>query len=488
MSETKKELEKIVGAGNVKEDEQSLSTYIKDNSFVPARKPDMVVFVKAVEQVQQVLKFANSTKTPVVPYSSGKNMHGATIADQGGIIMDMSGMKNIIALNEDDWYVVIEPGVTYSQLQDFLSEKGYCVMAPFGVHPERSVLSSYLERDPVMAAPSFEHGNYLIMDTEIVLPNGDLFKTGNWASGGEPGAPSGPIRNTIFRLWTGSQGTLGVLTKMVIQIEPLHNNKKLFFIPFDNLPDTVEPLKLIQRREIGTECFILNSLNLASLLNDSWQTPMSFPVDSSSDREEFESLRKALPNWTIVVCINGHIRRSDEKIAYETEALQQICDNLNISLLSSLPNVSGADKKIFAELLRPWGVLKKFNYKGSVHDITFKAPLKKLSSLKNVFEETASACGFPLGDLGYYIMPVERGRGVHCEFDLHCCPDAKKTEELWLKASSELMNSGAYFDRPYGQWASMVYERAAGYSGMLKKIKKEMDPNNILNPGKLCFS
>ncbi len=50
------------------------------------------------------------------------------------------------------------------------------------------------------------------------------------------------------------------------------------------------------------------------------------------------------------------------------------------------------------------------------------------------------------------------------------------------------MNNGAYFDRPYGPWAPMVYERAAGYSAMLQKLKKETDPNNIMNPGKLCFA
>ena len=54
--------------------------------------------------------------------------------------------------------------------------------------------------------------------------------------------------------------------------------------------------------------------------------------------------------------------------------------------------------------------------------------------------------------------------------------------------TEELMNNRAYFDRPCGPWATMVYERAAGYSAMLQKLKKDADPNNIVNPGKLCFA
>ena len=61
-------------------------------------------------------------------------------------------------------------------------------------------------------------------------------------------------------------------------------------------------------------------------------------------------------------------------------------------------------------------------------------------------------------------------------------------KKLWQKASAELINNGAYFDRPYGIWAPLMYSRAADYSQMLKKLKAETDPNNILNPGKLCFA
>ena len=86
--------------------------------------------------------------------------------------MNLSRM-NKTEVNEEDWFVIVEPGVTYKQLQDNLLPRGLRLMVPLGIPPNRSVLSSYLERDPVMAAASFEYGNYLLMDMEIFLPDGE---------------------------------------------------------------------------------------------------------------------------------------------------------------------------------------------------------------------------------------------------------------------------------------------------------------------------
>jgi hypothetical protein len=193
----------------------------------------------------------------------------------------------------------------------------------------------------------------------------------------------------------------------------------------------------------------------------------------------------------LTLCINGNIRRPDEKIAYESAALTEVCQGLNVQLLESLPNIPGAENVLARELVRPWSILKKFNYRGSVQDLTFKAPLQKTPGLATMFEGLARKHGYPENAIGMYVLPLERGRGMHCEFDLHC-PGTDGAERqavhcLWTEASAELLRSGAYFDRPYGAWAHMVYERAAGYGHMLKKLKQETDPNNILNPGKLCF-
>ena len=194
----KKQLEDIVGADRLFNTPDVLEKYSCDQSFVPKRMPDYVVKVKTTEEIQKILELSNKEKIPVVPYSSGLNLHGATIPKEGGIIVDLSLMDKIIEINEADWFVIIEPGVTYKKLQDTVEEKGFRVMVPWAIPEKRSVLTSYLERDPVLASASFEYGNYLIMDTELVLPEGNLFRTGCWNLGGKPGGFYGPGLNTIY--------------------------------------------------------------------------------------------------------------------------------------------------------------------------------------------------------------------------------------------------------------------------------------------------
>ncbi|MEI6128338.1 MAG: hypothetical protein WCQ99_17475 [Pseudomonadota bacterium] len=243
--------------------------------------------------------------------------------------------------------------------------------------------------------------------------------------------------------------------------------------------------------EIGTECFLLNRFNLAAMMTESWAVPSSFPAGPVAS-PEFAATQQLLPPWTLIIAINAFARRTEEKIAYEVEALKETCDLLNVRLLESLPGIPGAESTIAAELLRPWKILKKFNHKGAVHDLTFKAPLHRIAQLEQVFSRLAQEHDYPVPDAGIYLLPLERGRAIHAEFDLHCPaaegPEKNKVKGLWLKASSALIHEGAYFDRPYGPWASLMYARAASYTHVLKQLKSEIDPNNILNPGKLCFA
>jgi len=480
------DLENFLGQENVSKDIEVINKYSCDQSFVQPRRPDVVVFPQNVEQVQEIVKYANQTNTPIVPFSSGLNFHGAAIPKEGGILMDLSKMNKILEVNESNWHCVIEPGVIARQLQDELEKHQLKAMLPAGIHPDRSVLTSLLERDPAIASASFEFGNELIMDTELVLPTGELFRTGLWSSGVKPGSPMGPVRAMINRLWTAAQGTLGIMTKMNIKVEHLPVKRKIFMIPFDSFPEAMPTLRAIQRKEIGHECFLVNNFNIASIACKDWKVPESFPAEAVSSKE-FETLRENFPEWLLVICSNGGPRQAEGKIAYEEQALQEIC---------AIEQLQTYDNPLLAELfseetLRPWGFLKKFCYKGSVHDISFKTTLKRFPDFQRMVMELINRYNYPLRDVGIFIMPLERGRAYHCIADLHCnhndAPETAIVKNLWLEASERLIDEGALFDRPYGAWADMVYSRAGTYTQKLKEIKKEIDPNNILNPGHLCF-
>jgi glycolate oxidase len=476
----------IVGPHSVLNDEQSLERYAADQSFVSPRRPDFVVFAESVEQVQALVSYANTTRVPVVPFSSGLNFHGAAIPKEGGIVLDLSRMNRILEVNTDNRHCVIEPGVTAAQLQDALARHDLRAMLPFGIHPNRSVLTSYLERDPAVAAASFEYGNELIMDTELVLPTGELFRTGLWSAGVKPGSPMGPVRAMLNRLWTGAQGTLGIMTKMNIKVEYLPRLRKVCMLQFDSFPEAMEPIRMIQRKEIGFECLLLNNFNLAALLCRDWSAPADFPA-AMIPSDHFEQLRKKLPEWLMVVCLNGGPRLPEEKITYEHAALQDICSTAQLQLYDS----AQLENALLDEMLRPWGILKKFCYRGAVHDVTFKTTLRRFPEFQRVVMELITAYRYPLQDIGISILPLERGRAFHCSADFHCnpaCPqEVENVKQLWHAVSERLIDEGAFFDRPYGAWAEMVYSRAGTYTQKLKDIKRALDPNNILNPGHLCF-
>ena len=93
--------------------------------------------------------------------------------------------------------------------------------------------------------------------------------------------------------------------------------------------------------------------------------------------------------------------------------------------------------------------------------------------------------------MGIYLQPQHQGVSCHCEFSLPFDPadrtEAARVKELFTRASEELLKQGAYFSRPYGIWADMVYQRDARSTLLLKGVKEILDPNDVLNPGKLCF-
>jgi hypothetical protein len=290
----------------------------------------------------------------------------------------------------------------------------------------------------------------------------------------------------LYRFWSAAQGTMGIITKACFKVEHLPAERKIYALQFESFKDVIEPLKAIQYKEIGLECFLLNHFNLAALFSLGWQVPDKFPTQKSSSNE-FESLRSRVPLWTLFICLNGAPELGLEKIAYQEDALQKISSKMNL-----IPyNVTDKEDFLLKEMLRPWNILKKFCFRGSVQDLSFKAPLKRVPEFQKIIAETAEKYAYLLEDIGGYVLPVERCRAVHCEFDFHCNPDdadeKDRIKKLWLEASEKLTEAGAFFDRPYGAWADMMYSRTGEYTTKLKELKKEFDPNNILNPGHLCF-
>jgi len=480
----KSELEEIVGKKYVIDNPEILEDYTNNKSLTPTKRPSIVVKPKNTEEVQKIVKIANQNMMPVIPLSSGVNFYGATIPAQGGIVVDMRRMKKILKIDERNRAVRIEPGVTWGDLQDELEKFKLRALNPLLPHYSKSVVSSHLEVEP-MLIPKFEYGEP-IYAMELVLPDGEILRTGSAAGldsiknyQADFVGPYGPGIDFV-RLFQGAQGTLGIVTWMNIKAEPLPQVQKLFFVTFNELDKLVEFIYRTQRKMLGYECFALNQFNLSLILAKKWP-------------EDFLSLMKTLPPWCLIYCLGGTYRLPNEKVAYEEEDLKEVAQELNVSLKPHIPGVISSKRIILKYLRRPWDSEPywKEHYKGGCLDIFFYSTLDRIVNSSDVLNSIILKYGYNLEEVGMYIQPIEHGRACHLEFNLPYNPkdsdELEKAKVFNSEACKELIGRGAFFTRPYGSWSSIVYNSNMEYSSVSKQIKNIFDPNNIMNPGRLCF-
>lgn len=474
----KEDLSAIIGGDWISDDPETRARYAGDMSLVPPRQPSLVASPASTEEVQQIVKYANENAVPVTPRSSGIGYYGAGIPSQGGIIVNLARMNKILEIDPRNKKVKVEAGVTWAQLQDALEKEGMMVASPLLPHREKSVVSSTLEREPILI-PKTEYSDQ-ILSQELVLASGERFWTGT--------ALGKAMKDQCFpdafvpgaRLWQGAQGTLGITTWANLKAEFLPVRDKVFFTAFGRVEDVVEPVYRIERRMLGYECFALNRLNLAAILAG----------DSS---EEFKALQAKLPPWTLILVLSALDFLPDEKIAYEEEALAEIASELHFSPSPTLAGQPALDTRLLPMLRKPWTGEKywKLRHQGGCADIFFHTTLDRAAEFNEAINGVAAKHNYHSGDIGGYLQPLDRGRAVFIQFGLHYHPEdtaeVERVNSLYLAASEAVVKMGGFFTTPYGPWADLVYARTTGYTATLKIVKDAYDPNHILNPGKLCF-
>ena len=148
-------------------------------------------------------------------------------------------------------------------------------------------------------------------------------------------------------------------------------------------------------------------------------------------------------------------------------------------LADNLPGFPGLGRKILPLLRKPWrGDLTywKNRYKGGCQSLFFITRPVLTKKFIDRMEEIAGRHGYPISDIGSYLQPIEHNRACHLEFHLFYDPanpmEIEKVRSLYRNAAIALLNEGAFFSRPYGELAPILYERAAGYTMALKRVKR----------------
>jgi FAD/FMN-containing dehydrogenase len=483
-----KNLQEIVGNVNFLDNEKVLEEYSGDISFSPRVRPRCVVKLQKASQVQELVKWANETATPLIPVSSGSpHFRGDTVPSGGGaVIVDLSGLKEVTRIDTINRIAMIETGVTFSELIPRLEKAGLRLNMPLLPRANKSVVGSMLDREPVIMPLYQWDSQDPLTCVEVVFGSGDSFRTGSAAG---PGTledqwnarqaqvnPMGPGQTSFGNVIQGAQGTLGIVTWATVRCEILPALQKPFFIGSDKYEKLAEFVYRMLWWKAGDECLILNNSNLAAVF--------------AKNPEEYKKLKKSLPQWTLFFCLAGFEYYPEEKIAYQEKALAAEAKRAGLAIGDSIPGAS--PDKLLRLLDKPaeepyW----KLRLKGACQDIFFLTTLDKAPQFVKIIQEKAGQHGYTASDIGIYIQPMVQGTSCHCEFDLFYDPqnagEAVRIKELYTQAGEALMNAGAFFSRPYGILVDEIYRRDAGTTAALKKVKKIFDPNNVLNPGKLCF-
>ena len=262
----------------------------------------------------------------------------------------------------------------------------------------------------------------------------------------------------------------GVVTWATLKLELLPTKQKLIHLQSENLAELMELQYQLLKYRLCDELFIVDRTNLACLLE--------------KNPETIVSLAESYAQWNLIIVLSGHGKLQDEKISYLEADIHDILEELD---LLKLTQVTALNDHEILDALRssaadPW----RLRYKGACHEIFFITNYERIPEFITEVKSKWS------GEIGVYIQPLNQGTSYHLEFDLYYDPasseDLSAITQQFLDISAELIAKGAFFNRPYRAWKEQVYNHNDSQTQTaLKKVKKIFDPNNVLNPGVLCF-
>ena len=466
-------LEDAVGKENVSDDESILIAYSRDQywNFVPPKMPDYVVRPKNTEEVQAVMRIANRYRIPVIPMSSGVNVRGLCIPEQGGIVLELKRMNRIIEINKDAMTATVEPGVTMVEFVASARKLGLRPAVP-GAPAVVSPVSNYMLRGVYHHISSIGIDHVLSM--EMVLPNGELLYTGSAAF------PNiGPYSRFGFGpdltgLFMGQPGTMGVVTKLTCRMYPLPEAEEWLGAGFNDLSKAVKFVDELMTEKLLASCWLLH-----------W----SVPLITMAPSRDLQKLREDVLGgceWFI----NLTFESSKGLIDYKRKAVEKIVQKYKPDLIGGpLPMEVGPIKN---EWMYPRRIFNWFKF-GNYFALAFWGPLTKFEEYHDLGLKFWKKHGLDPEKFSIIAAPTEPYCGKLSYIEMECFYDStNRAEAESLTAftsdmTNELIELGIYgWFRPYALAVKASLGKLKGnYVELWKKIHDIIDPNNTMNPGKL---
>lgn len=450
-------LKNIVGEKNIKTDPSDLYAYGSDSSVHHA-VPWAVVRPENTEQVQEIMRYANEEKIPVIPRGGGSGMCGQTVPINGGIVLDMKGMNRIIEINLEDVYCRVEPGVVDDDLN--LALKPYGVFYPPTPASSRIATIGGEISNNASGVRSVKYGatRDAVLGMKVVLPNGDLVNLGARTRVEASGYQ-------LHKLMVGAEGTLGIVVEATLSFVPIPEFRCMGVANFDSLTNA--------GKAIGA---IMASGAIPSMLE---------LVDSVAIKAVNKTMNLGLKEVAAALIFeaDGMVK---EAVDYEINNMKKICSKHGgKDIKASYDPQERA--KIFLGRKKLFPALSKYddNLASTSLADDMAVPYSKMADMAATIHEVAKRNNIVMTAYGHC------GSGcMHTKILM----DTKRKDqwESARKAITEIydfvrsVNGTTSAEHGIGlsKAESFKVEKSDSLH-LLASIKSALDPNNILNPGKL---
>jgi len=270
---------------------------------------------------------------------------------------------------------------------------------------------------------------------------------------------------------------MGIVTWASARCEIVPRLEEPFLVGSSQLDRVMEMVHWLVRLRLANECFVLNNANLAAIMARKWP-------------DDYRDIKESLPAWIVFYNLAGYEYLPEERVSGQIEDVRDVAQRVGVEPVQAIGRVTASEllKAVQHPSEEPYW---KLRHKGACHDILFLTINDSLPGLIEAMYDVADKAGYPTSDMGVYIQPMVQGSNLHCELNLFYDPqkprESDRVRELAISATRNLMAEGAFFSRPYGENARTIINRDAATVAALKKVKMILDPENIMNPGKLCF-
>ncbi len=238
------ELQALLGKENVLTDKEDMITYSFDaTAGLPDKNPDVVVSPGSTEETAAVVKLANKYNVPIYPRGSGTNLSGGTIPVKGGIVLSMLNMDKILEIDSENLTSWVQSGVIIQDLNDGVAKYGLIYPPDPGTVTTATMGGSVMENSGGLRGLKYGVTKHYIMGMKIVLANGEVIKWGGKTVKNVSGYD-------LTALFTGSEGTLGIVTEILVKLTPAPESRKSFLVVFDDLDRAGRCITTIIRNKI----------------------------------------------------------------------------------------------------------------------------------------------------------------------------------------------------------------------------------------------